>query len=190
MSQKMYTQIARVLCNMKKLEKRAWKGDMDCHALQESNNRFADILAELEEGLPHGSGFDSQARVNLDFIHSRRNDYMFTINGSYHCMNPDGYYCGWIHFVVTVGASLLYGVTIDVRPIGDWRYAMAEVLSCGTDLDDKPIEVKPRNVTLSDFNSYYGDHFAESYQYALTDTDAQVNWVTGEVKLSYGKENG
>lgn len=61
------------------------------------------LLAQAEE-LPHGSGFDSQAIIEDDkpFTGS------FTILGSYHKMDANGYYCGWEDFKVTVKPSLAF----------------------------------------------------------------------------------
>jgi hypothetical protein len=60
--------------------------------------------------LPRGSGFDSYPAIDTDDIKANR----ITITGSYHCMDADGYYCGWTDYTVTVKPSLTNGFTMRI----------------------------------------------------------------------------
>ena len=69
-------------------------------------------IEEIENNnLPSGSGIDSGTRVNLDKTTANK----LVIDSSYHCMNQDGYYDGWIDFTVTVTPSLLSDIDIDIK---------------------------------------------------------------------------
>jgi len=63
------------------------------------------------DNLPSGSGIDSGTRVNLDKTTANK----LVLDSSYHCMNQDGFYDGWIDFTVTVTPSLLSGIDIDIK---------------------------------------------------------------------------
>ena len=62
--------------------------------------------------LPHGSGFDSAP--TLESVKPDR----LTVCGSYHAMDSNGSYCGWLDFTVTVKASLEYGIDVSARGAG------------------------------------------------------------------------
>lgn len=90
----------------------AW---LNCHAAQNGEwmARHEDVIQDLiDRYLPHGSGIDSEVR--LDFERSKPDRLVFY--SSYHVMNEDGYYDGWIDFTVVVTPSLAFG--FDVKVLG------------------------------------------------------------------------
>ena len=93
-----------------------------------------DVDRAEKEILPSGSGFDSG--TTFDVAASSAEKLVF--NTSYHHMNDGGYYDGWSDHVVTVKASLLFG--IDIRVSGRNR----------NDIKDYIIEVM-HNALTSDF---------------------------------------
>ena len=76
----------------------------------EDNHSLA--IHEIEmDNLPSGSGIDSGTRVNLDKTTANK----LVLDSSYHCMNQDGFYDGWIDFTVIVTPSLLFDIDIDIK---------------------------------------------------------------------------
>lgn len=59
-------------------------------------------LRRLERSLPHGCGIDGKVEINTDIELTYEH---FIIDSEYHCMNSDGFYCGWITFRVDVRPS-------------------------------------------------------------------------------------
>lgn len=75
-------------------------------------NRHHYRIEELvREHMPSGSGIDSG--VQFDFDRSTGDKLVF--NSSFHYMNDNGYYCGWIDFTVTVTPSLSSDFDINIR---------------------------------------------------------------------------
>lgn len=68
-------------------------------------------LRKIERNcLPSGSGIDSGCTIDID----KSSDMRIVINSSYHVM-VEGYYSGWVDFVVTVKPSLAFGIVLDIR---------------------------------------------------------------------------
>ena len=61
--------------------------------------------------LPSGPGIDSGN--SFDFNKSKQNKLV--INSSWHIMNQNGYYDGWIDFTVTITPDLISELNIDIR---------------------------------------------------------------------------
>lgn len=78
-------------------------------------------LKKIErELLPNGGGFDCYPEI------ISANDDKIIIHGSFHVMNENGYYDGWIEFSVIVRPSLQFGAYVEVKARGmKWprRYA-------------------------------------------------------------------
>lgn len=55
-------------------------------------------LDSAEEALPHGSGFDSYPKVDLEKVSARH----LVIRGSYHAMDQHGGYDGWRDYTIHV----------------------------------------------------------------------------------------
>ena len=64
-----------------------------------ANEALEDLINDF---LPSGSGFDGQI-----FIDSKEEKFChrFELTVSYHCMNDNGYYDGWIEVVYTITPS-------------------------------------------------------------------------------------
>jgi len=75
--------------------------------------RWANVVRELVSSLPHGSGFDSDPRISLQQSKPDR----IVIDGSFHKMDSNGYYCGWSDFRVTVKPTF-DGIDVDARGAG------------------------------------------------------------------------
>ena len=69
-----------------------------------------DIQDELNQLLPHGAGIDQ----NWVIEHSGSTEYM--CYNSYHAMDGNGHYCGWVDFEVTIDVSTMeFSVCIDKK---------------------------------------------------------------------------
>ena len=83
------------------------------------NNEWYDrhertVLDLVDNFLPHGSGIDS----DLEFDFETSTGEKLVINGSYHAMDENGMYDGWIDFLVTVRPSLQFGFDLNVQFTG------------------------------------------------------------------------
>jgi len=71
----------------------------------EWENRHEDTIEEMVKELPHGSGLDGE----WSFDYEKSTSNKLVLHMSYHAMNENGYYDGWIDFTVTVMGSLMFG---------------------------------------------------------------------------------
>jgi hypothetical protein len=55
------------------------------------NTTFDDLM----NALPHGSGIDSNWTIDAGTKSVR-------LHNSYHCMDENGFYDGWVHFIVSI----------------------------------------------------------------------------------------
>jgi len=65
-------------------------------------------IEQMIDSLPHGSGIDGKTEFN--FNKSRENKLI--IDSSYHCMDQNDYYDGWIDFSIIITPSLLFDINI------------------------------------------------------------------------------
>ncbi len=65
----------------------------------------------VSEYLPHGSGIDGKIAVDL----TKSNEKKIVIDFEYHCMDGNGYYCGWRNYTVIVTPSF---TGIEIRITG------------------------------------------------------------------------
>ena len=72
-------------------------------------------MAELRDLLPSGSGVDSGTTINVGA--SSRNRII--LDFSFHYMNEDGYYDGWIPFVVGISPCLAWGFDLQMNTTSD-----------------------------------------------------------------------
>ena len=73
--------------------------------------RHSKILKFLAgEYLPHGSGLDSGTHIDLE----RGTRDKIILQAGYHCMDGNGFYCGWVDIEIAVTASLMFG-GVDVK---------------------------------------------------------------------------
>ena len=94
----------------------------------EWQRKHNDALDELDKQLPSGSGLDVPPKVDRLLI--RFADRAFYIHGSYHHMNGDGVYDGWIKFVLRVRATFR-SVDVDVHQheeTANWDDDLADYL--------------------------------------------------------------
>jgi len=82
----------------------------------ESNNeewieKHENSIDRFNDMLPSGCGIDTGTKIDLD--NSGRDKIV--LYSSYHVMDENGFYTHWIDFDVTVKASLLFDIDINVR---------------------------------------------------------------------------
>ena len=65
----------------------------------------------IKDHMPSGSGIDSGTTIDLDKC--KVNQLVF--GSSYHMMDENGFYCGWIDFTVTVTGSLLNDFDLNIK---------------------------------------------------------------------------
>jgi hypothetical protein len=74
-------------------------------------NKHSEKLDNMVDNhLPHGSGID--AKNEIDFDNCNNNKLVF--KSSFHVMNDNGSYDGWIDFKIIVKPDLQFGFTLDV----------------------------------------------------------------------------
>lgn len=64
----------------------------------ELQDKCKEVIIKIIDSLPHGSGIDGD--TTFDFEHSTK--HKLIINSSYHCMDNNGYYDGWINFKIII----------------------------------------------------------------------------------------
>jgi len=101
-SKKVYQEIASKLLAMKNC-----KVSNNDEWLEKHKETLKKII---EDYLPHGSGFDSGCEIDYN-----SNSNKFIIFSSYHLMNDNGYYDGWIDFDVIVKSSLAFGIDVTIK---------------------------------------------------------------------------
>lgn len=74
------------------------------------NKWVTSINEAVFKNLPYGSGFDNGTR--FDFDNSTSDKLIF--NSSFHKLDENGFYDGWIDFNVKVTPSLAFGCNIDI----------------------------------------------------------------------------
>ena len=77
----------------------------------------------IYERLPHGSGIDAKWIIE-------EKDKYFRCSNSFHCMDENGYYCGWADFSVIIfkklkkykiqNSAILYEVKFNLHFHGDY----------------------------------------------------------------------
>lgn len=77
---------------------------------QEWSKKHGHTLCDLINKLPHGSGIDGTTLIQT---YKCRKD-LIVIESSYHCMDGNGFYDGWIDFEVWIRPSFS-GIDIDVK---------------------------------------------------------------------------
>jgi len=68
------------------------------------------IEAIIEHRLPHGSGIDR--KTTLDYEKSKPD--RIVLHNSYHVMDENGYYAGWVDYRVIITPSLQFGYEINI----------------------------------------------------------------------------
>lgn len=95
------------------------------------------IVSLIENYLPHGSGFDSGTKIDLD----RSTPEKLVFFTSFHHMNEHGMYIGWSNHDVIVRPSLTWG--FDLRVTGRDRKSIKAFIEESFDYDlKKDVEVK------------------------------------------------
>lgn len=65
----------------------------------------------MRDVFPHGSGIDNGCHFNFDKSVNNK----LVIDSGYHCMDPNGYYDGWIDFTVTLTPDLELDYKLNIR---------------------------------------------------------------------------
>jgi hypothetical protein len=65
----------------------------------------------MENCLPRGSGIDNGNSINIE----RSNSERIVIESGYHCMNGNGYYCGWYEYTVIITPSLQFKFDMKIK---------------------------------------------------------------------------
>lgn len=115
MKNKLYKQIASTLNafhNCQKTGNTEWE------------EKHKEKLESYNDNLPHGSGFDSGCKIDID----NSTDNKIIIYTSYHFMNESGMYDGWKDYKITITASLCndFDLTITGSNRQDIKYYMYE----------------------------------------------------------------
>lgn len=81
----------------------------------ESNNiewqdKHEETIENIIKSLPHGSGIDGVTKIDLEKSTAEK----IVIYSEYHCMNEDGYYDGWVDFIITIKPSLQFGINLNI----------------------------------------------------------------------------
>jgi len=79
----------------------------------EYKEQALDNIRELEERLPHGSGFDIGCKVDLEKSTAQK----IVISTHFHHMDEHGYYDGWTEHTVTVTPCLVNGYKLKVSGV-------------------------------------------------------------------------
>lgn len=89
------------------------------------NAHISDIEHFLRVHAPHGSGIDSDVRIDL----SKSRENRIVLDVSFHHMNIDGYYTCWSDHQVVVTPSLVHGFNIRVtgKNINDIKEYLSDV---------------------------------------------------------------
>ena len=78
---------------------------------QEIENYEDEIDDIMKNIFPHGSGIDNGCTFNYEKSVNNR----LVINSAYHCMNENGYYDGWVDFIVVLTPDLELDYTLNIR---------------------------------------------------------------------------
>lgn len=93
------------------------------HLVPWIGRRRDEVEALCREHMPRGSGFNNGTRIDWD----RTSEDKLVFTTSYHHMNECGMYDGWTDHVVTVRASLVYG--LDIRVSGRDRNGIKDYIA-------------------------------------------------------------
>lgn len=100
--QKLYQEISQLF--------EAWKNCIESNNTEWEQNHKRKIEYLCENMLPSGSGIDSG--IQFDFENSKMD--RLVLNSSYHSMDENGYYDGWIDFKIIIKPSLSFNFTLDI----------------------------------------------------------------------------
>ena len=78
---------------------------------QEWQDRHEDTIQQLIEMLPHGSGLDGTWKIDI----GQSGDQKIILYMSYHAMDENGFYDGWINFMLTIKPSLMFGFNLNIK---------------------------------------------------------------------------
>lgn len=76
--------------------------------------KHEECIEQMMKKLPHGSGLDSEARLD----YTRSHGELIVIYQGFHAMDQDGFYDRWINFTITITASLMFGFNLKI--VGDF----------------------------------------------------------------------
>lgn len=79
----------------------------------------------MEEKMPHGSGIDGGNRFDFE----RSNGRKLIIHSSYHKMDENGMYDGWIDYNIVVTANLMFGLNVNIVGNFGRDYYLKEMLA-------------------------------------------------------------
>ena len=100
-NRKRYQEIASIVMaieNCRKAGNKTWEEKHEAY------------IREIDKALPSGSGINSGSCVDIDKSKPNR----LVINSSYHYMNENGYYDGWIDYRVIITPSLAFDIDLNV----------------------------------------------------------------------------
>ena len=87
-------------------------------------DKWSSRIKTIEDLLPHGSGFDSGTKIDLEASHADR----LIFQTSFHHMDDAGFYSGWTEHTVTVTPAFIgdYHIRISGRNVNDIKEFIAE----------------------------------------------------------------
>ena len=100
---------------MKVSQKLALSTDARLTCIKKDNvewrDKHEDAIEEIVKNrLPSGSGIDSGNKFNFE----KSTGEKLVIDSSFHAMDENGYYDGWIDYSVTVKPSLMHGIVLGI----------------------------------------------------------------------------
>ena len=117
--------------------------------------KFEDVkqlrIRKFEYQLPHGSGFDSGCKINLN----RSTPDKVVIDFSYHHMDSMGGYIGWTNHELIIEPSLVHGFVMDIT---SGNYDDLDQMGI---LDEEKDEWYPKSF------DYDEDYFYQTFRQAL-----------------------
>jgi len=104
---------------------------------QEWERKHLDSLVEITQFLPRGSGIDSGCEIVLEKLQDNR----IIINSSYHAMNPQGFYIGWLDFMIIVRPDLISDFVLDIEweEYLEWNHNQNNIWLEMVDLEDSEL---------------------------------------------------
>lgn len=140
--------------------------------LSESKLRDYPYLSKVEDivnVLPHGSGFDGDWVIDLE---PSNYPNAFCFSNSYHAMDGNGFYSGWLNFTIFVGNPEAYGNVSDMEDFetfnpSRWYYNFE------IDYDPSDLDYDDGDDLEIDENDHPDDYFENT----AVDLDSLIQYI-------------
>ena len=74
-------------------------------------DKWENVIDNIVENLPHGSGIDGETQFSINKSKTNR----LLITSQYHVMSEQGYYTRWISFTMTIKPDLRFGYDLTIK---------------------------------------------------------------------------